>query len=111
MDTICTVKSIPEGSRVIRVAKRMDGASLLTEPPRADPHAGWCGGWRRETSGYPIWAAVRRLIGCGMNSILSVQPTASAYLLSDAMDGACFPAPSSLDTALFVVPMRSATAS
>ena len=26
----------------------------LWEPPRAEPHAGWCGGWRLETSGYPI---------------------------------------------------------
>jgi hypothetical protein len=38
------------------------------------------------------WAAARRFTGCGMNSILSVQPTASAYLLSDDMEGACFPA-------------------
>jgi len=26
-----------------------------SEPPCADPHAGWCGGWRRESSGYPIY--------------------------------------------------------
>ncbi len=25
-----------------------------SEPPIADPHDGWCGGWRLETSGYPI---------------------------------------------------------
>jgi hypothetical protein len=24
------------------------------EPPCAEPHAGWCGGWRLDTSGYPI---------------------------------------------------------
>src|SRR6185369_9506619 len=24
------------------------------EPPGADPHAGWCGGWGRKTPGYPI---------------------------------------------------------
>ena len=24
------------------------------EPPLADPHEGWCGGWRLDTSGYPI---------------------------------------------------------
>ena len=29
-------------------------ASQLVEPPTADPHGGWCGGWRLETSGYPI---------------------------------------------------------
>jgi len=26
----------------------------LQEPPGADPHAGWCGGWGRKTPGYPI---------------------------------------------------------
>ena len=26
----------------------------LWEPPGADPHAGWCGGWGRKTPGYPI---------------------------------------------------------
>ena len=29
-------------------------ASLRGYPPRADPHAGWCGGRGRETPGYPI---------------------------------------------------------
>ena len=24
------------------------------EPPTADPHGGWCGGWGLETPGYPI---------------------------------------------------------
>ena len=24
------------------------------EPPGADPHAGWCGGWGRKSPGYPI---------------------------------------------------------
>lgn len=27
---------------------------VLNEPPCAEPHAGWCGGWRLDTSGYPI---------------------------------------------------------
>ena len=27
---------------------------LLCETPRADPHAGCCGGWGRKTPGYPI---------------------------------------------------------
>ncbi len=27
---------------------------VLNEPPCAEPHAGWCGGWRLNTSGYPI---------------------------------------------------------
>ena len=26
----------------------------LHEPPTADPHGGWCGGWGLEASGYPI---------------------------------------------------------
>ena len=26
----------------------------LCEPPSADPHAWWCGGWGRKTPGYPI---------------------------------------------------------
>jgi len=28
--------------------------SNLCEPPGADPHAGWCGGWGRKTPGYPM---------------------------------------------------------
>jgi len=33
-----------------------DGLSfiILNETPCADPHAGCCGGWRLDTSGYPI---------------------------------------------------------
>ena len=26
----------------------------LWEPPGADPHAGWCGGWGRKSPGYPL---------------------------------------------------------
>jgi hypothetical protein len=26
----------------------------LREPPRADPHTGWCGGWGRKSPGHPI---------------------------------------------------------
>jgi len=29
-------------------------ACQLFEPPTADPHGGWCGGWELETPGYPI---------------------------------------------------------
>ena len=29
-------------------------ARYLREPPGADPHAGWCGGWGLKTPGYPI---------------------------------------------------------
>lgn len=32
---------------------------VLNEPPCAEPHAGWCGGWRLDTSGYPIMAHSR----------------------------------------------------
>ena len=28
---------------------------MVNEPPCAEPHAGWCGGWRVEASGYPIY--------------------------------------------------------
>ena len=33
-----------------------DGGNLIVrpEPPCADPHARWCGGWGRNTPGYPI---------------------------------------------------------
>ena len=31
----------------------------LHEPPTADPHGGWCGGWGLETPGYPIRPHVR----------------------------------------------------
>lgn len=30
------------------------GFTILSETPCADPHAGCCGGWGLETSGYPI---------------------------------------------------------
>ena len=26
----------------------------LWEPPGADPHAGWCGGWGRKSPGHPL---------------------------------------------------------
>jgi hypothetical protein len=32
------------------------GPALRDEPLIAEPHDGWCGGWRVETSGYPIMA-------------------------------------------------------
>ena len=39
--------------RILCVAR--EGAyETLHEPPTADPHGGWCGGWGLEASGYPI---------------------------------------------------------
>lgn len=35
-------------------AIRRSRVSRLVEPPTVDPHGGWCGGWGRETPGYPI---------------------------------------------------------
>jgi len=32
----------------------MDALSNPAETPRADPHAGCCGGWGLNTPGYPI---------------------------------------------------------
>ncbi|MEO5607342.1 MAG: hypothetical protein ABIR13_07165 [Polaromonas sp.] len=34
--------------------RKLHRASQLFEPPTADPHGGWCGGWKLESSGYPI---------------------------------------------------------
>jgi hypothetical protein len=36
--------------------------TILSETPCADPHAGCCGGWRLETSGYPIISFMLQLI-------------------------------------------------
>jgi hypothetical protein len=36
----------------------MDILSNLAEAPRADPHAGCCGGWGLNTPGYPIRAHI-----------------------------------------------------
>jgi hypothetical protein len=39
--------------RILCVAR--EGAYCTShEPPTADPHGGWCGGWGLETPGYPI---------------------------------------------------------
>jgi len=38
-------------------------ACRLVEPPTADPHGGWCGGWELKTPGYPIGHLDRK--GCG----------------------------------------------
>ena len=39
--------------RILCVAR--EGAYETShEPPTADPHGGWCGGWGLEASGYPI---------------------------------------------------------
>jgi transposase len=41
-----------------KLRKTIKRNKLLAEvsklPPCAEPHAGWCGGWRVETSRYPI---------------------------------------------------------
>ena len=41
-------------------------ASRLVEPPTADPHGGWCGGWGSETPGYPI--SLHRALWCATNA-------------------------------------------
>ena len=39
--------------RILCVAR--EGAyATLHEPPTADPHGGWCGGWGLAAPGYPI---------------------------------------------------------
>jgi hypothetical protein len=47
----------------------------------------------------------------GTSRISILHPTAFAYRFMDDKDGACFPADSSRETALFDVPIRDATAS
>jgi len=53
-------------------------------------HAALCGRAART----PGWAPLLRLGTVGTSSIFSVQPTAAAYLFSEATEGACFPAAS-----------------
>jgi len=43
--------SASKGVFLLTVCLRVD---LFWEPPCADPHAGWCGGWGRKSPGYPI---------------------------------------------------------
>jgi hypothetical protein len=40
----------------------MDILSNLAEAPRADPHAGCCGGWGLNTPGYPIRRLLREVL-------------------------------------------------
>ena len=55
--------------RILCVAR--EGAyRTLHEPPTADPHGGWCGGWGLETPGYPIGQA---------RSLRRCQPTENTY--------------------------------
>jgi hypothetical protein len=42
-----------DGSQFITLTRK-SRLGVLNEPPCAEPHAGWCGGWRLDTSGYPI---------------------------------------------------------
>ena len=45
--------------RILCVAR--EGAyTTLHEPPTADPHGGWCGGWGLEAPGYPISVVIGR---------------------------------------------------
>ena len=39
---------------------RTSSSERLVEPPTADPHGGWCGGWELATPGYPIRSHQRR---------------------------------------------------
>src|SRR5690554_4463898 len=55
-DQPSTIGRISEESRVGITARWMDQASLLSETPCAEPHAGCCGGWGLDTPGYPIIA-------------------------------------------------------
>ncbi len=55
---------------------KLSRASQLVEPPTADPHGGWCGGWRLKTPGYPIWRHVsnaRKSLGCLTATFSSVR--------------------------------------
>jgi hypothetical protein len=40
--------------KVLRLSTDRLRPVTLWEPPGADPHARWCGGWGRKTPGYPI---------------------------------------------------------
>ena len=63
-DATGDVECMAQGTRLDQRSGRVDESAGLPvtdkrvrpviEPPGADPHAGWCGGWRLETSGYPI---------------------------------------------------------
>ena len=57
------------------------------------------------------WRHPRASAVAGTRRISTSHPTPCAYFLSVVTDGECLPALSKRDTALLVVPMRSATAS
>jgi len=50
-------------------------ASQLFEPPTADPHGGWCGGWGLETPGYPIARIYQRDPLCNGDYKGKIHPT------------------------------------
>ncbi|EOV3440312.1 hypothetical protein ACOW85_003902, partial [Vibrio parahaemolyticus] len=55
-------------------------ARVLNEPPCAEPHAGWCGGWRLDTSGYPISCQTQ-----GFNlEFITALPTLSLCVLKNS---------------------------
>jgi len=45
---------LPTETTHLRICEYRLRPGNLCEPPDADPHAGWCGGWGRKTPGYPI---------------------------------------------------------
>ena len=55
----------------------MDILSNPAEAPRADPHAGCCGGWGLNTPGYPIQVS-RYAAGVGHHHRLSM-PNRKSY--------------------------------
>ena len=62
---------------------RADAYQTLPEPPGADPHAGWCGGRRLKTSGYPIrahygWGSVSTFHTRSPSSLAAAASAASA---------------------------------
>ena len=46
--------SLSKSYRLLFITRLRSG--YLCEPPLADPHEGWCGGWGVKTPGYPIQA-------------------------------------------------------
>jgi len=59
--------------------------TMLYEPPGADPHAGWCGGWGLKTPGYPIrWCFLISTFYLGHDSLGPLfYPSAHTPLLRD----------------------------
>ena len=56
---------------------------MLSEPPGADPHAGWCGRGQGEPGLYPIRRAAR---GNGATDKAATAPRVDPYLANQALD-------------------------